>query len=126
MTERLDRIERILDNLATNQINERESRLSLREDLEILYQVVRQSGENTDRAINHLTEQVNNLAEQVNNLAEQVDSLTGRVDNLTGAVEHLVENAQQDREQMRIMQAEIEQIWEYLMGQKTNGYGGDR
>ena len=112
MTERLDRIERILDNLATNQINERESRLSLREDLEILYQVVRQSGENTDRAINHLT--------------EQVDNLTGRVDNLTVAVEHLVENAQQDREQMRIMQAEIQQIWEYLMGQKTNGYGGDR
>jgi len=105
MTERLDRIERILDNLATNQINERESRLSLREDLEILYQVVRQSGENTDRAINHLTEQV---------------------DNLTVAVEHLVENAQQDREQMRIMQAEIQQIWEYLVGQKTNGYGGDR
>jgi len=119
MSERLDRIERILDNLATNQINERESRLSLREDLEILYQVVRQSGENTDRAINRLTEQVDNLA-------EQVDRLTGRVDNLTGAVEHLVENAQQDREQMRIMQAEIEQIWEYLMGQKTNGYGGDR
>jgi uncharacterized protein YceH (UPF0502 family) len=112
MTERLDRIERMLDNLATNQINERESRLSLREDLEILYQVVRQSGENTDRAINHLT--------------EQVDNLTGRVDNLTVAVEHLVENAQQDREQMRIMQAEIQQIWEYLMGQKTNGYGGDR
>jgi uncharacterized protein YceH (UPF0502 family) len=112
MTERLDRIERILDNLATNQINERESRLSLREDLEILYQVVRQSGENTDRAINHLT--------------EQVDNLTGRVDNLTVAVEHLVENAQQDREQMRIIQAEIQQIWEYLMGQKTNGYGGDR
>jgi chaperonin cofactor prefoldin len=77
----------------------------LREDLEILYQVVRQSGENTDRAINHLTE---------------------RVDNLTVAVEHLVENAQQDREQMRIMQAEIQQIWEYLMGEKTNGYGGDR
>lgn len=112
MTERLDRIERMLDNLATNQINERESRLSLREDLEILYQVVRQSGENTDRAINHLT--------------EQVDNLTGRVDNLTVAVEHLVENAQQDREQMRIIQAEIQQIWEYLMGQKTNGYGGDR
>jgi len=112
MSERLDRIERMLDNLATNQINERESRLSLREDLEILYQVVRQSGENTDRAINHLT--------------EQVDNLTGRVDNLTVAVEHLVENAQQDREQMRIMQAEIQQIWEYLIGQKTNGYGGDR
>jgi len=73
MSERLDRIERILDNLATNQINERESRLALREDLEILYQTVRQSAETTDRAISQLTT----------------------------AIEHLAENSQEDRAEIR-------------------------
>ncbi|MCL1473141.1 hypothetical protein [Argonema antarcticum] len=47
---RLDRIERILDTLATNQVNERDARLAMREDLEILYQTVQL----TDRAINEL------------------------------------------------------------------------
>lgn len=35
---RLDRIERILEAIASNQLEERDRRLELREDLEILYQ----------------------------------------------------------------------------------------
>lgn len=105
MSEQLDRIERVLDNLVTNQINERESRLALREDLEILYQTVRQSTEITDRAINQLTAQV---------------------DRVTIQVERLSDDARQDREQMRVMQSEIQQIWQYLLSQSGNGHGGDR
>ncbi len=45
MTDRLDRIERMLESLAANQIEEREARVDFREDLEILYQTIRQAGE---------------------------------------------------------------------------------
>ena len=78
-----------------NQINERESRLALREDLEILYQTVRQSAETTDRAI-----------------AE----ITTAIAQLTTTIEHLAENSQEDR-------TEIRRIWEYLMAQGKNGHG---
>ena len=46
MTERLDRIERMLESLAANQIEERDRRLELREDIEILFQAQVQSQEN--------------------------------------------------------------------------------
>ena len=36
--DRLERVERILEAIATNQLEERDRRLELREDLEILYQ----------------------------------------------------------------------------------------
>jgi len=43
------------------------------------------------------------------------------------------QNADHDREQMsimqaeiRVMQSEIQQIWQYLVGQQGNGHGGDR
>lgn len=46
MTERLDRIERMIESLAANQIEEREQRLALREDIEILFRSQQQSQEN--------------------------------------------------------------------------------
>ena len=42
MTERLDRIERMIEALATNQIEERDRRLELREDIEILFRGTQQ------------------------------------------------------------------------------------
>lgn len=46
MTERLDRIERMLEAFAANQIEERDRRLELREDIEVLFQTQRQSQQN--------------------------------------------------------------------------------
>ena len=34
------------------------------------------------------------------------------------------QNADRDREQMRVMQSEIQQIWQYLLSQSGNGHGG--
>ena len=48
MTERLERIERMIEALAANQIEERERRLELREDIEILFQGQQQVFENWD------------------------------------------------------------------------------
>ncbi|MCL1472665.1 hypothetical protein [Argonema antarcticum] len=87
--QRLDRIERILDNMATNLINERDARLAQREDLEEFYQTVRRWAESTDSAINRL-----------------------------------VENAEADRAAIREMQAEVTQVWQYLLSQRPNGSSG--
>lgn len=60
MTERLDRIEQMIENLATNQIGEHDRRLELREDLEILFQLQRQTITNLEA----LTAQVSALTVQ--------------------------------------------------------------
>jgi len=93
--------------LASNQIAEREARLSLREDLEILYQTVQLSGDSTNRAVSQLTERVDQLTQE----------LTASVQDLVGMIGQLANDAATDR-------AEIRRIWEYLLHQSTNGSGG--
>jgi len=100
-SDRLDRIERVLDTLATNQVNERDARLELKEDLEILYQTVQVASERTDSAIN---------------------SLASRLDQLGQTMTQFAENAEADRAAMRETQAEIRQIWQYLLSQQPNGH----
>jgi len=101
---RLDRIERVLDTLVSNQATEREARLALREDLEILYQTVQRSGENTDRAISQLTERVGQLTQDLN----------ANIEDLVGMIGQLAQEAAQDK-------AEIRRIWQYLLRQAGNG-----
>ncbi len=48
MTERLDRIERMIESLASNQIDERDRRHELREDIEIMFRVQQQTQANVD------------------------------------------------------------------------------
>ena len=98
---RLDRIERVLDALATNLGNEREARLAFREDIEITYQIARHSAEAVDRMV------------------ESQQALQASVDSLSHSVAQLVENAEADR-------AETRRIWEYLESQQRhqgNGHG---
>jgi hypothetical protein len=95
--QRLDRIERILDILSANQVAERDSRLELRDDLEILFQTVQQSTETTDRAIRSLTEQVNQLA---------------------GLMTEFARNAEADRAILRGIQTENRRILDHLFGQQ--------
>jgi hypothetical protein len=99
--QRLDRVERILDTLATNLINERDARLELKEDLEILYQTVQLAVDRTDSTINALA--LDQKATQSN------------VNDLTQLMVQFAKNAEADR-------AEIRQIWEYLLSQKSNGH----
>jgi methyl-accepting chemotaxis protein len=139
--QRLDRIERSLDVLASNQIAERESRLQLHDDLEILFQVVQRTdrsvdlladrfGEVTDKFV-QLTNKFDQLADRFDQLTGRFDQLTGRVDQLTTNVDRLTNNqaqltqlfvqSVQRNEQDRV---EIRRIWEYLLGQQQNGNGG--
>lgn len=103
--QRLDRIERSLDVLASNQVAERESRLQLHEDLEILYQIVQR----TDSSVNLL--------------AERLDYLANQVDSLRQSVAQSVQASDADRAIMRDNQTEIRRIWEYLLSQQSNGHG---
>lgn len=86
--------------MVSNQVAEREARLALREDLEILSQTVQRSGGNTDRAISRLTQ-----------------DLTASVEDLVGMIGQLANDAAADR-------AEIRRIWDYLLHQSGNGSGG--
>lgn len=117
---RLDRIERILDTLATNQINEREARLAQREDLEILYQTIRLVGEGTDAN----TEAISRLTDQMSGLAEAQQRMETSVDQLAALMVRFVETAEADRAAIREMQAEVQQIWQYLLSQQGNGHQG--
>jgi chromosome segregation ATPase len=101
---RLDRIERVLEGLLSNQATEREAREALRADLGILTQTVQRSGENTDRAISQLTERVGQLAQD----------LTASVADLVQMMSSLANDAAQDK-------AEIRRIWQYLLRQAGNG-----
>lgn len=106
--QRLDRIERILDTLASNQITEREDRLAVREDLEILSQTVQRSVENTDRAISQLTQNLNSS-----------------IQDLTGIMVQFAHDAEADRAVMREIQTEVRglqsenrRILDHLFGQQ--------
>lgn len=68
---RLDRIERMIEVLASNQIEERDRRLELREDIEVLFQAQVQAQESwearqqqTQAAIDAVTAQIGALAAQ--------------------------------------------------------------
>lgn len=102
--QRLDRIERSLDVLAGNQVAERESRLQLHDDLELLYQIVQQ----TDRS-------VNSLSGRLDQLTTKVDQLTDNQAQMTQLFIQSVQRNEQDR-------AEIRRIWEYLLSQQSNGH----
>lgn len=98
--QRLDRIERILDVMATNLINERDARVAMREDVEDFHSTVQRWAETTDNSINRLNESTRETNE---------------------AIRRLAENAEADRAAIREMQAEVTQIWQYLLSQRPNG-----
>lgn len=84
-----------------------------------------------DRLEGEFREQASFLVEGLLALSAQTTNLTNRVDNLTTAVGQLVTNAEADRAVMREMrddmhqmQAEVQQIWQYLLSQRPNGQQG--
>lgn len=64
-------------------------------------------------------------------LSQQTTTLANRVDGLTDTMIVFARNAEADRavmremrDDMRQMQAEIQQIWQYLLSQRPNGQQG--
>lgn len=128
---RLDRIERVLDTLASNQLAERDARLAIREDLEILYQTIRAVADNSEadrqqsnRGVANLAGHLDRLAVGVTQLVAQTEQLAqgqqtlqAGLDNLAGLVVRLAQDAATDR-------AEIRRIWEYLEGQQRSQGNG--
>ena len=131
--QRLDSIERSLEALAGNQVAERESRLQLHDDLEILYQIVQR----TDRSVDLLADRFGEVTDKFVQLTDKVDQLTGKFDQLTGRVDQLTTNVDRlTNNQAQLTQlfiqsvqrgeqdrAEIRRIWEYLLSQQSNGHG---
>lgn len=125
--QRLDRIERSLEALAGNQVAERDSRLKLHDDLEILYQIVQR----TDRSVDLLADRFGEVTDKFVQLTERLDQLTTKVDRLTDNQSRLtqlfvqsVQLREQDQAIVRDNQTEIRRIWEYLLSQQSNGHGG--
>ena len=71
------------------------------------------------------------LVANISQLTENVTRVSNSVDNLTINVQNLTAEAAADRQQAAIdrqaWQAEIQRIWEYLLGQQPgNGRGGEQ
>lgn len=78
---RLDRVERILEAIAANQLEERDRRLEMREDLEILYQRQQQSQTQIDalaaQVVAYITQATANLASEAQSRAEFRQEMIG-------------------------------------------------
>lgn len=120
-SDRLDRIEAILAATAVQQ----------QANTEAIGRLEAQTQANAV-AIDRLTDRVDRLTERVDQLTDRVDRLAQRFDGLVSAIGshqealRLLAQQQNDwREQMRIIQTEIRDIWQYLNNQLRNrGNGG--
>jgi uncharacterized coiled-coil DUF342 family protein len=125
---RLDRIEAILAATAIQQ----------QANSEAIARLEVQTQANTI-AIDRLTERVDRIAMQQQASTERLDRLVDRVDRMADRVDRLVSGIQlhqealrllqqqqnEWRDQMRIIQVEIRDIWQYLNNQLRNrGNGG--
>ena len=108
-SDRLDRIEAILAATALQQ----------QANTEAIGRLEVQTQANAT-AIDRLTERVDQLTERIDQLTERVDRVTSRVDGLVSAIQshqealRLISQQHNEwREQMRIIQTEIRDIWQY-------------
>ena len=104
--------------MTINQPESTEARLSR---LETLFVNMGETVVGHDSTIDVLVANISQLTENVSRLSNSVDNLTVNVQNLTA-------QAAEDRQQAAIdrqaWQAEIQRIWQYLLGQQPgNGRG---
>jgi chromosome segregation ATPase len=158
--DRLDRMEQILagllqgqaatqrqiDTLASNQVEERDRRSELREDIDTLGHNMRQISEaqdRTERNLERLSERqdrtqqqvdrtsatVDRLGERVDQLGVKVDQVTEQMGGLAIQMEEMLRNAEQDRSQAAIDRAEfrstVQQLLEVLSQRLTSNEHSD-
>ncbi|MEG4918808.1 hypothetical protein, partial [Microcoleus sp. B7-D4] len=76
-------------------------------------------------AIDRLTDRIDQLTDRVDRLAQRFDGLVSAIGSHQEALRLISQQNNEWREQMRIIQTEIRDIWQYLNNQLRNrGNGG--
>jgi chromosome segregation ATPase len=127
-SDRLDRIEAILVATAVQQQANTEALTRLEAQTfansEAIGRLEVQTLANAT-AIDRLTERVDQLTERVDRLAQRFDGLVSAIGSHQEALRLISQQHNEWREQMRIIQTEIRDIWQYLNNQLRNrGNGG--
>jgi len=127
-SERLDRIEAILAATAVQQQANTEALTRLEAQTfansETIGRLEVQTLANAT-AIDRLTERVDQLTDRVDRLAQRFDGLVSAIGSHQEALRLISQQHNEWREQMRIIQTEIRDIWQYLNNQLRNrGNGG--
>lgn len=112
MTERLDRIEAILDRTAQSQEQIVQQQQQFDQKLDQLLQAMGKSREEIDL----LAERIGQIAESVSSLRKDQEDTWAGLNRFMGGMVQFQEQAAADR-------AEIKRIWEYLLTQHPNGHG---
>ena len=132
---RLDRIEAILAATAIQQQANSEALTRLeaqtKANSEAIDRLEVQTQANTV-AIDRLTDRIDQMAVQQQASTERLDRMADRVDRLVSGIQlhqealRLIQQQQNEwRDQMRIIQIEIRDIWQYLNNQLRNRGNGD-
>ena len=127
-SDRLDRIEAILAATAVQQQANTEALTRLEAltfaNSETIGRLEVQTLANAT-AIDRLTERVDQLTDRVDRLAQRFDGLVSAIGSHQEALRLISQQHNEWREQMRIIQTEIRDIWQYLNNQLRNrGNGG--
>ncbi|MFB2895653.1 hypothetical protein ACE1CI_22330 [Aerosakkonemataceae cyanobacterium BLCC-F50] len=141
MTERLDRIEAILQETAQQQQQLAQQQKQFAQQQQQLEQLVQQQQRQFAEQQQQLEQQQQQLATRMDSLVFEVQRILGglserqnrteaAIETLVDAVGRLTRNGEADRAimresqaQIREMQAEVNQIWQYLLNQRSNGHG---
>ncbi|MEG3910820.1 hypothetical protein QT979_23150 [Microcoleus sp. w2-18bC1] len=127
-SDRLDRIEAILAATAVQQQANTEALTRLEAQTfansEAIGRLEVQTLANAT-AIDRLTDRIDQLTDRVDRLAQRFDGLVSAIGSHQEALRLISQQNNEWREQMRIIQTEIRDIWQYLNNQLRNrGNGG--
>ncbi len=130
MTERLDRIEAILERTALRQeqFDARLDRMALEAEergrnIDARLERLTQATEESRREIDLLAERMGEIAASVSSLKQDREDTWAALNRFMGVMVQFQEQAAADRAVMLENQAEIRRIWEYLLRQHPNGHG---
>ncbi|MEG4494857.1 hypothetical protein [Microcoleus sp. D3_18_C4] len=127
-SDRLDRIEAILAATAVQQQANTEALTRLEAQTSANSEAIRRLEVQTlanATAIDRLTERIDQLTDRVDRLAQRFDGLVSAIGSHQEALRLISQQNNEWREQMRIIQTEIRDIWQYLNNQLRNrGNGG--
>jgi chromosome segregation ATPase len=126
--DRLDRIEAILAATAVQQQANTEALTRLESQTfansEAIGRLEVQTSANTT-AIDRLTDRIDRLTDRVDRVVSRVDGLVSAIGSHQEALRLISQQNNEWREQMRIIQTEIRDLWQYLNNQLRNrGNGG--